>query len=147
MRITNFIKNYPCAIFFAILLLVSISIIFIEAKVYASTEKENKEGCICVEFTCTTLPKIKPSCYVNFDKNKCECGFKQFQVCEHDKEKRCSYIKPTSGCVGCEETCKESDCVKPKCNPGCGNCEIIYIIGCKGSVPYCQYCEYSSNTQ
>lgn len=136
MRIKNFIKNYPMTFISIFVLLTSILGILIQSKVYALTAK-NTPGCGCLTTRCTTLPPIDPDCYIN-QENNCECGFTSFKVCTKDTESHCEKIY-SSGC-GCEN-CSESDCTNPPCNPGCGDCITIRIVGCKGVYPSCGECE------
>ncbi len=120
MRIKNFIKNYPCTIFFAILLLVSISTIFVEGKVYALSSSNSKaKKCECLPRGCPQeLPPETRLCSMKGNRCYCTIGMdNSWTYCDSPEVQVCTL---TNGCSSCDE-CSPADC-KDDCDiKGC-NC-------------------------
>lgn len=117
MRITNFIKNYPCTLFLITLLLVSISIIFIEGKAYALSSSKAKK-CNCIPITCPqeVPPEIK-NCSLKASGCYCPLGKRSWTHCSMPSVEICTL----------EEGCSCEDCTPADCNykcdiKGCENC-------------------------
>jgi hypothetical protein len=55
MSIKYLIQRYPWTIFTILLILTGICSLFIEARVFAASEKANTPGCSCASQLCITL--------------------------------------------------------------------------------------------
>ena len=156
MRIKNFIKKYFTLIIASMFFPISIVDIFIEAKVYASSEKVNTPGCKCEIQPCsnTTYPGGMVPCekeeYYEIDKCVCETN-DTFTGDPYDVAtgiwEICKGKRTGTGCI-CNIPCEESDC-----NPRCVNkCKIkTYRMYCKkewkdNDTRYkCLYCYYEGD--
>ncbi|MGC9054895.1 MAG: hypothetical protein ACP5KS_13550, partial [Candidatus Hydrogenedens sp.] len=126
MRITNFIKNYPCTLITFAIISIGISIICMPTQVYAKLngEKSLSYYCACMEYICNTDISCKDgSCPL-------KVGNKIRRNCELNKTDKCLHIyKGERGC--CDNGCHCND----MCTEYCGiNCEVVtvrYINDCK----------------
>ena len=124
MKLTSTLKklvnSYPITLIFILLLLSSITAIFIQSHVYAMSQKDNTPGCNCQQTgTCPTSP---PSDYLLCNQSaSLECS------CEHTLPiiycPNTTNIYECVGEKGCGNPCVPADC------PGCPSCGCI----CSGS--------------
>ena len=116
MRITNFIKNHPSILLSLLLISTMISIILIEAKVYAVAKGNKVCGCSSRQI-CDFDYDYEDGDYKCAEGDRgCYCPWKkEFKHCDKDYYKKCIKISG-SGC------CEPQDC-NPPCEPtSCGTC-------------------------
>jgi len=134
MRITNFIKNYPCTMFLIFFISVGIFIVFINEKIHA-TDTNNTPGCSCESFYCTTyqsLPNDSHLCSTTKPPN-CKCLHKPtITICPGHIAALCTgTVIISSGCSSSTRSCSPDDC-NPKCDtPPFSNCPNCNCQGCK----------------
>jgi len=139
MKLTSTLKklvnSYPITLIFILLLLSSITAIFIQSHVYAMSQKDNTPGCNCINKDCPKTDFTPPSGPYNPDcaqeGTKCVCrrsevvyfcAQNQYQVCSGTVVGGCNDGKP----------CSEKDCTHTPtgctdsgygCDfPNCGTC-------------------------
>jgi len=123
MKLTSALKKlvnfYPITLIFILLLLSSITAIFIQSHVYAMSQKDNTPGCNCVDISpCPTqLPSDFELCVLD---TECYCKYKgRFRVtCPSGMISQQCYGQKSNGCGG-TIPCENSDC------PGCNTCACI----------------------
>jgi len=117
MKLTSTFKklvnSYPITLIFILLLLSSITAIFIQSHVYAMSEKSNTPGCDLVPHPCPVGTTEGKKC--STQKVRCYCMTKKVVRCLTTYYYTCEGT--TTGCLG-SRPCEESDC---DFGGGCGN--------------------------
>jgi len=147
------VNSYPITLIFILLLLSSITAIFIQSHVYAMSEKSNTPGCECKPFKCPKSSDQPPSDPNHPDCHaagkECYCSRAEtFIHCYRDIYNRCKGTIQ-SGC-NAGNPCSESDCYDDSgcggngCpNNNCGTCQLFElskdpdVSKCYKSHPFC----------
>ena len=160
MRITNFIKNYPCTIIFIAILLVSISTIIFSSKVHAKATKTANENCTCKEEKCTTIPENTDCTQDSTSTTHCECrNPSSYQICKNKYRYTCEKKKILqmsccdkdgdcpNNCIDLANSeiniCDQCETWRLPCNPITG-CDRQYHNQCifPPTTPPCDKCNY-----
>ncbi len=153
MSLKQLVKKYPVTIITALLISISLSILFFESKVYGATSTPNPD-CMWRRIQCSTFqnPDKKFICEGDPNDNAPPCiciGISEYKVCDIYDRWEC--VPKNSGCGGpkCDQP---RDCDNSHTqNKNCGDCYIYKLdkepCTIRQGNNTCDKCVYNKNKE